>query len=332
MDADGIRQVLRDVFGRNVRTQQVGQWLSLSCPLAPYTHARGKDGRASAGISIKPNDVSIFNCYTCGNTAPFHGMLRKWAGYTGEDLSDVIRELEDDAYLGPRSLPTWDKYRSHDEEEQQALDPVIYMDLYDSAADHPYVLDRGISAETCNRLQLMIDPEDPADGEERILFPVFSDDGVLRGLSGRATNPGAVLKVRDYHGLAKARNLLGAHLITREKPKYIVLVEGLFDYARAWECGQPAVAVMHSNLTSHQIAILRNFGLPVYTFMDDDDAGAKGVETAGKFLSRYVPVMRVRYPKVWIEDESAAGGHWLKDPGEMLPEEFEGMIQDARLY
>lgn len=334
MDAEGIKQVLREVFGRGVKTQQVGGWLSINCPLARYTHPRGTDTRASAGISIQPNDTSVFNCYTCSQKAmPFHGMLRVWANYTGEDLEDLIKELADEAYLGPRSLPTWDQLAQRNEEEpQQSLDPVIYLDLYESAAGHPYLEQRGISDETARMLQLMVDPSGFSDGEERILFPVFDADGTLRGLSGRATNPNAKLKVRDYHGLSKAQNLLGAHLITKTKPKYILLGEGLFDYARAWECGQPFVAAMHSKLTDAQVAILRNFGLPLYAFFDDDEAGKKGVITAGEQLSRFLPVSRVRYPKVRIEDDSEQGWHWLKDPGELLPEEFEEMIRDSRLY
>lgn len=334
MNADQIREIVRDVFGRGVKTEVSNGWVKLRCPLAPYTHSSGRDTNPSAGISIQPNNVSVFSCFTCGNKSPIQGMLRKYANYTGEDLDALISELEEEAYLGARVLPSWEEAKSVEEAAPLVeLDKAIFMDLYEPAAGHPYLESRGVSAETANLLQLFVDPSDPADGEERILFPVMGPGGELHGFSGRAVNHNARLKVRDYHGLAKARCLLGAHLIEATKPDKVLVVEGLFDYANSWQCGQPAVAVMHSTLTDAQADLLRYFGLPTYLFYDDDDAGAKGVVAAGTALARYQPVMRVRYPEVWVENpQEADGGHWLKDPGELTPDEFEEMIRDCRLY
>ncbi len=75
-----------------------------------------------------------------------------------------------------------------------------------------------------------------------------------------------------------------------------------------------------------------NLGLPVYVFSDNDEAGAKMVSAAGKMISKHAPVLKVRWPERWIEDDSDEGGHWLKDPGELMPDEWERMVQDARLY
>lgn len=293
------------------------------CAEVPGYHAFVLDGNIVTG-----------NCFTCGNKAPLQGLLRKYSNYTGDDLEDLIRELEDESYLGVRELPTWDQARDKNlVPDLVTLDQAVYLDLYDSAEGHPYLEQRGISDETARLLQLMVDPADPADGEERILFPVFGLDGRLHGLSGRATSKTARLKVRDYHGLSKARCLLGAHLFAESRP-YMLVVEGLFDYANAWQCGYPAVAVMHSTFTEFQAQIAREIGLPSYLFFDNDQAGDKGVQAAGNALSLYQPTMKVRYPQTWVEDPTDAvnGGHWLKDPGELLPEEFEEMIRDARLY
>jgi hypothetical protein len=334
MDADGINQVLREVFG-NVGGKIINGWVSIRCPLARWQaeHKHGQDKRESAGVSINPTGVSVFNCFTCGNKMPIQGMLRKYSNYTGEDLNDLIGELEEQAYLGPRVLPEWESLKFGATEIQRPLDKAVYLDLYDPAAGHPYLLSRGISRTTAKKLQLMYEPADPSDGHSRILFPVFGADGELYGLSGRDTTGEALLKVRDYFGLKKAANLLGAHLVNNPAVKRILLVEGLFDYARGWQCGQPTVAAMHSTLTVQQAQILRELGKPVYLFSDDDPAGEKMALAAGGLLCDYVPVMRVRYPEIWIEDpEEDDGGHYVADPGELEPQDFEDMIKDARLF
>lgn len=333
MNANDIRVLVRDVFGRDYKTEVLKNWVQFRCPLSTWTHQRGADSKPSAGISIHETDVSIFNCFTCSNKGPVSSLLARYARYTGENLDDLIEELEDEEYLGPRTIPDWET-RSDPTLHLPNLNKDIYLGLYDPAAGHPYLRDRGISDKTANLLDLRVDPEDPKDGEERILFPVYGLDGTLHGFSGRATNPGARLKVRDYHGLPKAHCVLGCHLIKPGVHKFVDTVEGLFDYARGWECDEPTLAVMHSTMTEAQIEILRNIGLPTYLFYDNDDAGQKGVEIAGAALANHQPVMRVRYPEVWIDDpeEEPDGGHWLKDPGELLKEEFRAMRADARLF
>lgn len=337
MDLDGLNQIIGDVFGPNTATKVINGWVSLRCPLAQWTHTTGRDSRASAGISIQPNNTSVFNCMTCHTKLPLQGLIARYAEYTGDDLEDLIAELEDEAYLGPRDIPAWGATRGTQEVEPVPLDKNIYLDLYDSAAGHPYLASRGIDDETAELLQLKLDPADPADGEERILIPVFGPNGDLFGFSGRATRnipktDKRTLKVRDYAGLKKAHNLLGSHLVATHKPPYILLMEGLFDYVNAWQQGYPGMAVMHSTFTEHQARIVRDIGLPVYLFYDNDAAGKDGAEIAGKMLVDYVPVMRVRYPEIWIEDEEEDGGHWVKDPGELIADDFKEMIDDARLF
>ncbi len=336
MDRTAVREVLKDVFGANLPMKDIGKWVSIRCPLAPWTHAHGHDGSPSAGVSCDPNGTSMFNCFTCHNPGPLHKMLAKYAEYTGEDLYDLIEELTEEEYLGPRTIADWDTNKAgHEKVAQMPLDEGIFMDLYDSAAGHPYLKARGISDAIACKLELMFDPHDPDDGFPRILFPVRGPDGLLYGFSGRDITGRARLKVRDYSGLAKAENVLGSHLVTRDNPDKIVLVEGLFDYAMTHENGLCGCAVMHSTLTGAQAKIIRDLAKPTYLFYDNptiDKAGREGVELAGKLLYQYVPTMRVRYPKVEIEDDSEEGFHLAKDPGDLLKEEMDAMISDARIF
>lgn len=336
MDRESVKEVLRDVFGPNLPMKDVGKWVSICCPLAPFTHDNGHDSHPSAGVTVEENDTSMFNCFTCHTKGPFHHMLARYAEYTGEDLSDLVEELQENEFLGPRSLPSWDSKRERTEvAAQQPLDEGLFMDLYDPAAGHPYLKERGISDATARKLELLFDPRDPVDNEARILFPVRGYDGLLYGFSGRAISGKAFLKVRDYHGFRKAENVLGAHLVAQDNPDKIALVEGLFDYAMMHEHGYYGCAVMHSTLTEAQANIIRDMNKPTYLFFDNpkiDNAGRDAVEKAGRMLQRYVPVMRVRYPDVEVYDDKKRGYHIIKDPGELLREDIESMIADSRLF
>ncbi len=332
MDRESIKTVVRDVFGMNTPMQDIGGWISMRCPLAPWTHATGHDGSPSAGISVQANDTSIFNCFTCKNTGPVHTMLSKYAGFSGENLDDLIEELEEEEYLGPRTMPTWDQLKTFsDEEVLMPLNEGIYMDLYESAVGHPYLAQRGIDDDTARKLELKFDNRDPSDGEARILFPVRGVDGLLYGFSGRAISSKARLKVRDYEGLKKALNVLGAHLAMDSNVESIQAVEGLFDYANMHQQGFCGCAVMHSTLTDPQAEIFRTIGKPVYLFYDNDKAGREGLLIASRKLQRYIPTMKVRYPQIEIDDDSLRGFHMLKDPGELIADEIQDMITDCRM-
>jgi hypothetical protein len=335
MDRQAVKDVLRDVFGANILMKDIGKWVSIRCPLAPWTHEHGHDSSPSAGVSVDENGTSVFSCFTCKNPGPLHTMLRKYADFTGEDLTEIIEELSEEAYFGPRTLPDWDRSKENNILElQMPLDEGIFMDLYDDAAGHPYLLRRGISRATATKMELKFDPAD-SEGDARILFPCRGPDGLLYGFSGRAIRDDARLKVRDYHGFKKAHNILGANLIAQDKPDHIVIVEGLMDVASTYECGHYGAGVLHSTMTQMQADIIRGFGIPTYLMYDNpkiDKAGGEGVEIAGKLLYRYVPTMRVRYPDIEIEDDSEEGFHMCKDPGDLLPEEMDEMIADARPF
>jgi len=332
MDREQIKEVCREVFGRNHDMKDLGNWVGMRCVLAPWTHAKGHDTSPSAGVSVIPDGTSIYNCFTCGSPKPFHRMLADYADYSGECLDDLIEELEEGEFLGPLNVPGYDKIlaeRVTDEGIPMPIQEGLYMSLFESAEGHPYLRERGISRAITRELELRFDPSD-SEGEPRILFPVRGPDGLLYGFSGRAIYEDARLKVRDYHGLVKSAMLLGSHLV--QPSDDVIVVEGLFDYANAHQCGYAGCAVMHSTMTDIQASIVRNLGRPTYLFYDNDDAGFKGVVHARNKLVGHVPTFEVTYPRIKIEDDSERGWHWLKDPGEMIPEDFEKMLKDAELF
>lgn len=318
MDRASIKELLRDIQGPNVEIEDRGEWVSTHCPLAPWTHANGTDKKISFGIKVNQYSESVFNCYACKSKGTVSHLLKRLESYTGEDYRSLIEEVEDNEYLGG-SIPEWDRRNSYDSVQKGIGEPLSedYLDIYDPAEGHWYLQDRGIDDETSRILRLCVDPDNK--GVERILFPVFSPDGGFYGYTGRATVPDVEPRIRDYFGLPKRHLLLGAERIDTSKHDFVILVEGLFDYARFVSYGFPVVAALHSGLTPEQSRILKDFSLPVYVFYDNDDAGRQGRKAVAHSLRNHVPVMKVRYPL------------GVKDPDELTKEEALHMLEDSRL-
>lgn len=333
MDRNEIKEMLREVLGPNVELIDHPDWVGMHCPMAKFTHEKGVDSTPSAGVSIKENgDPSVYNCFVCGKgTVPW--FLRQMEKYTGESYTQIIRNIETGEFLGG-SLPEWGAKKVAKKVEK-FLDKDTYLDLYDSAEGHPYFPARAakekevcITDETVRLLQLMVDPGDSA-GEERILFPVFSKDGDLYGFTGRATDDRAELRVRDYHGLPKARVLLGLHLV-RPEDTFVVVVEGLFDYAVGAQFDYPTVAALHAGLTPEQIRLLIDLGKPVVLMFDDDQAGRDATEKAIKALKKHLPLSTVTYPKPPLNPRGRKI-KWLKDPAGCSKEQMDQMIAKAKI-
>jgi len=301
LDAKGIEELLKEADAQDIKKE--GQWVMSRCPFSPYerAHRFRMERNRSFGVSVHDNDgkFSVYNCFTCKAQGTLKNLFERLASLQGEDYDEIIEGLDVSEELGG---PLGKFKEAGKRVEEQAPEPISKMheDLYDPCPeDHPYLETRGITAETCKRLQLKIDESDK-DGDERILFPVWDDLGNFFGYSGRAVHEDHVgPKVRDYFGLAKRACLLGSHL--HEGEGVVLLTEGLLDYARGQELGYFTVATMHSGLTDYQAKILIRMSLPVYGFLDNDAAGREGNLMAAKKISPHLPFMAVRWPK-GIED------------------------------
>lgn len=321
MDRKDVKDFIREVLGP-IPTTDNDRWVSFSCPLAPWTHERGADRRPSAGISV--GDTSLFNCFTCHRKGPLTWLLMTLQRYTGEDWGSLHTALKREEFLGA-SLPEWGSADSL--KDMEPLDEDTYLGLYEPAEGHPYLRKRGITDRATRKMNLVFDPGD--GGEPRIVFPVYGLDGRLYGFSGRAIRPGAKLKVKDYYGLQKRRLLLGAHLVD-PADEYVILVEGLFDYARLVSLGFPALAMMSSSLTTDQVGILEEIGKPVYFFHDNDPAGLDARSRARDMLCR-LPMMKVRYPREATVETPEGDLRPPKDPAELNKDQVLEMVGDARL-
>jgi hypothetical protein len=236
---------------------------------------------------------------------------------------DFADELKDEELALP--IPKWDHLQKKRGERKPPLVPLDeeILDMYDDVLGHVYLHARDVSDVTAQLLELRLDPAD-SHGHERILFPVRGLDGTLYGFTGRATNNDVEPRIRDYHGLPKRRLLLGAHLLD-ESDSQVVLVEGLFDYAKMREYEIPAVAVMHSGLTDDQADILKSIAKPVVVMFDNDRAGIEGTGKVIDVLRDHLPVLVANY------DLAVNRILAYTDPGSLPEAIATRMVEDADL-
>lgn len=329
MNREGLHDFIHDTLG-HYTVKDEGEWVMTNCPLAPYLHEGGTDSSASFGIKVNLHNSSVFHCFTCKSKGILKKLLEDLQEFTGEDYREEIDSIEKDEDLNA-TLPVWDKRIVCDSKYKKLGEPVSddYLDLYESAVGHKYIKKRGIKNWAAKQMGLCVDHNDK--GVERILFPVFRHTGEFYGYSGRAVKA-AELKVRDYFGLPKKHLLLGSHFICKGGASFIVLVEGLFDYARLYQFGAPVAAVMHSGLTLEQANILKDIGLPVYVMFDNDLAGRRGRHIVSTELSLHIPLMKTRYSKdKTVLDKGTGKMRSPADPGELSKKQYKDMILGARL-
>ena len=322
---------MEEVTGGAVDYKVIHGWFTTHCPLAPWTHAHGTDRNMSFGIKIEEDDDSIFNCFTCKTKGPLPYLLRKLSSYSGLDYSSLIEDTETTELLG--SVPSdWATIRTKKLTRHTLPSPPSddYLEIYDTAYTHPYLRKRGIDRHTASALDIRYDPDDK--GAERILFPVYSREGVFYGYTGRAVKDNVEPRIRDYFGLPKMHLLLGSEFIDVDKDELVVLVEGLFDFAKLYQYGIPAVSSLHSAITDNQASILKDIGLPVLVLFDDDDAGVIGSAKVKDMLGKHLPLLKTRYPRErTVVDKATGEKRRPQDPGELSEEQAYAMIDDTRL-
>ena len=153
MDRDSIKELIREISGPNTEMIDTDKWVSIPCPLAPFTHEKKRDTHPSAGISVREG-TSIFSCFTCHRKGPVPWLLRTLSRYTGEDYEGMADSIERGEFFGG-TIPQWGEEAG--EPELVPIDKAESFDLYEEAVGHPYLKKRGISRWATREMELLLD-------------------------------------------------------------------------------------------------------------------------------------------------------------------------------
>lgn len=252
------------------------RWLTVSCPFAPFTHAKSRDDNPSFGITVNEGGPSYYKCLACQKKGRLAGLPTLLAGYRKKDYRKLrlwAEEVELEIKVA-RPVPDWedsDPLQSIAEDKRQETRAKGSVGAYPLALGSRYLFSRGMTALDIMRLNVRYDV-----WQKRVLFPVYGSDDTFAGFTGRKALdrkkwPKRDPKVRDYFGLDKRKLFLG---LKGEQPGRSIITEGLFDYSRMVSLGFPnAKAILGTAMTREKIDMLIDRGDPQYFFMDNDQAG-----------------------------------------------------------
>lgn len=249
--------------------------IQISCPLAAWTHERGKDNHPSMRLDISENPPS-FICFACkhhGNLAHLIGLYNKFSGKS-IDSSEFIspyqglrpREKKKEIPKGPMYLP------------ESLLENFLPYAECDLAVR--YLKKRKISLDVADHFGLLYDPERGA-----VVFPIRSPDGRFLGAVGRYTEN----KDKRYHNYfhAKLAATLGGYNLLKN-PTRIFVVEGFMDLlsAHPWvqEIDGGVVCTWTSRMSAGQAALLMSYDATIYCAYDADKAGEEGWKTIKSYF------------------------------------------------
>jgi len=322
MNETGICEVLKELGCQSIKLS--GDHVRANCPFAPYLHDKGTDRHPSFLVKIEPDEKSCYHCFSCNSRGTFLGLLYELIR-CGKNIDD---ELLEKVRLAERQDPIDKCYKRQSIYNKEFLigvkrhkEEVWSEEEYAPFAGkaHKYIIDRGVSVDTCRIWEIGYDPE-----KRRVMFPVRRyQDGALVGCVGRTVDKHVEPTYLTYFNFKKSNFLYGEHLLKDENQPIIgealgydlpaqdgvILVEGMMDVLKLCGMGyENVVGLMTSNVSKRQVQKLKKVGRDIYLMMDWDKAGVMGRENATRSLFGKQPVFDV--PGVTVC--SSCGSRWSR--------------------
>lgn len=320
-------------------------WMYGPCPFAPFGGHKSRTTQSGKGFQVKADNKkhSGFNCYVCGRSGSIVELITNLGGYRKANLLPLAHK----AMLAEAEITTDIKFGEYTTRERpQPISEGQIKGMYKPAWDVPearkYLQKRLISESTATLLGLCYSGE---LGEEklsyhRIMFPVRDRKGQLFGFSGRSIRENGKVKIQDMLGMHKEFCLLGADKVTSQTRKPIILVEGLFAFASLYEVGADQfghpIATLGAKMSEWQAEMILDWGLPVYAFYDNDDAGKKGIfgytTESGRLVKGLVHWLKGHPLFIPPWPTNAETGQPLIDPDQLESATISQMMEQAILW
>lgn len=276
------------------------------CPLPSHG---GKRNSASFSANLKKGIWQCFGCNQKGNLLDFAVLMERANPENGNDVRRVAFELRDRFLASSPGTTTPTGEAEEGEAENVIVNAPLDFELKGLDPTHPYLRDRGFTAETiahfglgyCSRGLL----------RNRIAIPMHNGEGKLVGYAGRVVDdaaisednpkyrfPGRRTRKGVIHEFRKSLVLYNAHRIVVPGDDLIV-VEG---FTSVWWLTQSGISnvvgTMGATCSEDQAAMIVSLVSPygrIWVFTDGDVAGGR---CAGEILVRVTPHRFTRWLKL----------------------------------
>lgn len=282
-----------------------GDRLSGPCPLHRGTNP------TQFRVSVSK---SIFNCFgSCGrggNVIDFLSMLegisfrdaalllQEWFMPEGSSPALKVAETASRPLAHPPSPPGNDPPRtpvpaddSSDDDAEAGENPPLSFELKSLKRDHPYLVERGITATTVESYGIGYCSRGCLRGY--VAIPIRNRDGALVAYIGRW--PGEPTsdtpKYKLPKGFRKSLELFNLdRAVAADASRPLLVVEGIFDCLRLVQFGYTrTVALLGSSLSKRQETLLCDIvgkGGSIHLLLDADKAGRNGAADAAGRLCK----------------------------------------------
>lgn len=279
---------------------QKTDWITCSCPLAPWKHKNGKDSNPSFGLS---STNQHFHCFSCLNTGTPSELLYVMEMYNqkspkfGIDFKTAHEMLDSDS-ADLQALPPYSIEPKPMSVFQEWPDWWLnsFIPVSGNWEAVNYLESRKVPVQQWVKFNLRYD-----SSRRMVVFPYYSVHGLLAGARGRSIDAGAegIKKHYDYawNGVRNT-SLVWFNEQCLAKCNSVYVVEGPFDALRLDEAGFGNVlACMSSKPTAAKIKTLLMLN-SVVLIPDNDETGAKTVGFYASSLSGKIKFHSIVLPQI----------------------------------
>ena len=294
MDRHGIEAFLEELTGDKGH-DLAWPWITVSCPLAQWTHENGEDNNPSFGVKVNESGKSRCYCFSCGHASDLEELVLEIRARTGgmfgkkkagHDFARLMKLAEEDE--GPVVLALSDPSCLAEETRHKSFHvfPEDWVESFPKAKLHSiargYLKDRGVSDEVSDRVGFRWD-----SNQKRVCAPIRMKDGRCVGFHGRTVSGEINPKWRMYKN--KGRNnpdaVLGEEWVDWDSP--VVVTESVFDMTSAMRVHENTISVLTASVSAGKTRRLRQ-GMFFVTAFDGDKAGRAGRKRLETMLPKAV--------------------------------------------
>lgn len=242
-------------------------------------------------------DKRAFNCFGCGAKGNMLDFIARTENVSIKDAALLALE-----WFGEGDVETKQPVRAAEKkpvpaEEAATREPNAPLKFQlKLQADHPYLTERHVSAETASFFGLGYSSRGLMKG--RIAIPIHNEKGELVAYAGRWVEgdlPEGEEKYKLPPGFKKNEVLFNLHRVGAAER--LVLVEGYFSVFRLHALGVPAVALMGRTLSELQEKLLgQSQARSITVLMDGDEPGRKAAQEIVARLAKKFSVKLAELP------------------------------------